>query len=178
MKRVGLPAAVLALSTLAALWFAGQFHALLYTVLYVVAVLPGVPLGIALFGRRHPAAWIGGALLGYGLTQLTIWLVIESQLASSGMFVLAWLILLGTALLVRRAAGSEPAIRMPEWTAPDSAALLLVLVLVPVLMGPPVRQPGPRGRRRQSLLSRLLHRRFPVAQRARVRGRQVLAPAA
>ena len=35
-----------------------------------LAVLPGVPLGIALFGRRHPAAWIGGALFGYGLTQL------------------------------------------------------------------------------------------------------------
>ena len=84
MKRVFLPAAVLTLSTLAALWFAGQSRALLYTLLYVLAVLPGVPLGIALFGRRHAAAWIGGALLGYGLTQLAIWLVIESHLASPG----------------------------------------------------------------------------------------------
>ena len=137
MKRVFLPAAVLTLSTLVALWFAGQSRALVYTILYVLAVLPGVPLGIALFGRRHPAAWIGGALVGYGLTQLAIWLVIESGQASPGMFVLAWLGLLAATLLIKRAADGEPAIRMPEWTAPDSRALLLVLVLVPLLMGPP-----------------------------------------
>jgi hypothetical protein len=136
-KRVVLSAAVLCLSTLLALWFAGQSRALLYTVLYGLAVLPGVPLGISLFGRRHPAAWIGGALLGYGLTQLAIWLVIESRLAAAGAFVLAWLVLLGATLLIKRAAGDAPAISLPAWTAPDTTALLLVLVLVPVLMGPP-----------------------------------------
>jgi hypothetical protein len=137
MKRVVLPAAVLALSTLVALWLAGQSRAVFYTVIYLVAVLPGVPLGIALFGRRHPAAWIGGGLFGYGLAQLTIWLVIDSRLASPGMFVLAWLGLFAATILIRRAAGREPAIHMPEWTPRDSAALLLVLVLVQALMGPP-----------------------------------------
>ena len=136
-KRVVLSAAVLGLSTFLALWFAGQSRALLYTVLYGLAVLPGVPLGISLFGRRHPAAWIGGALLGYGLTQLAIWLVIESRLAAAGAFVLAWLVLLGATLLIKRAAGDAPAISLPAWTAPDTTGLLLVLVLVPVLMGPP-----------------------------------------
>ena len=79
------------------------------------------------------------ALLGYGLTQLAIWLVIESRLASLGAFVLA----LAGPLRGRRsssvaAAGSEPAIRLPEWSAArQRARLLLVLSLVPVLMGPP-----------------------------------------
>jgi hypothetical protein len=137
MTRVLLSAVALALSTIAALWFAGQGRALSYSVLYVVAVLPGVPLGIALFGRRHPAAWIGGALLGYGLTQLAIWLVIESQMTSAWTFMLAWMVLLGLTLLVKRATGAEPAIRMPAWTAPETTALLLVMLLVPALMGPP-----------------------------------------
>jgi hypothetical protein len=145
MKRLIVSASALVLSMIAALWLAGQSRALLYTLIYLAAVLPGVPLGIALFGRRHAAAWIGGALLGYGLTQLVIWLVIESHLAfpgaspgaSPGAFVLAWMLLLGLTLLAKRAAGPEPAIRMPAWTAPDTTALLLVLLLVPALMGPP-----------------------------------------
>ena len=137
MSRTIVSAAVLGLSTFAALWFAGQGRALLYAGIYVLAVLPGVPLGVALFGRRHPAAWIGGALLGYGLTQLTIWLVIESHLTSPWILVLGWVVLLGLTLLVWRAAGPEPAIRMPAWTAPDTRALLLVMLLVPILMGPP-----------------------------------------
>jgi hypothetical protein len=137
MRRVIVSGSALALSMIAALWFAGQSRALLYTLIYLAAVLPGVPLGIALFGRRHAAAWIGGALLGYGLTQLAIWLVIESRLASPWAFVAAWAVLLGLALLALRAAGPEPAIRMPAWTVPDTTALLLVLLLVPALMGPP-----------------------------------------
>ena len=137
MRRVFLAAGLLALSTFGALWLAGQSRAVFYTVLYLLAVLPGVPLGMALFGRRHPAAWIGGGLFGYGLAQLAIWLVIEARLASPGLFVLAWLALFGATLLIRREAGSEPAIRLPEWSPRDSAGLLLVLVLVPVLMGPP-----------------------------------------
>jgi hypothetical protein len=142
MTRVVLPAAALTFATLAALWFAGQSRALLYTVLYVLAVLPGLPLGIALFGRRHPAAWVAGALLGYGLAQLAIWLVIDLHVMSAWTIGLAWVALLSVTLLVKRAAGTEPAIRMPEWTPSDSAALLLVLVLVPLLMGPPYARLG------------------------------------
>jgi hypothetical protein len=137
MSRVLFAASVLALSLAGVLWAAGGARALLYAVLYALAVLPGVPLGIALFGRRHPAAWIAGALLGYGLTQLAIWLVIELHVTSAWTIGLAWVLLLGVSLLAKRAAGPEPAIRMPAWTSPDTTALLLVLVLVPLLMGPP-----------------------------------------
>ena len=135
--RVRLSALMLGLSILAVLWAAGQVRAILYAVLFVLAVLPGVPLGIALFGRRHPAAWIGGALFGYGLAQLAIWLVIELRVTSAWTFGLAWFVLFGVTILAQRAAGLEPAIRMPAWTTPDTTALLLVLVLVPVLIGPP-----------------------------------------
>jgi hypothetical protein len=135
MKRVIVSATALVLSMIAALWLAGQSRALLYTLIYLAAVLPGVPLGIALFGWRHAAGWVGGALLGYGLTQLVIWLMIEWHLTSPGAFVLAWMLLLGLTLLVKRAAGPEPAIRMPAWTAPDTAALGVVGWLVAISAG-------------------------------------------
>ena len=47
--------------------------ALLFPLVYAALVLPGVPLGFALFGRRHPAGWIAGAILGYALAVLGIW---------------------------------------------------------------------------------------------------------
>ena len=50
------------------LWISTGAAGVLYLPLYALATLPGLPLGFALFGRRHAAGWIGGALLGYGLT--------------------------------------------------------------------------------------------------------------
>jgi hypothetical protein len=137
MKAVVVLATALAVSAIAALWLAGHGGALVYAVLYLVAILPGLPLGIALFGRRHPAAWIGGALLGYGLAQMAIWVMIASHKASLPWFVIAWLALLAGTMAVWRAQGAAPAIRIPDWTAADMRALLLVLLLVPALMGPP-----------------------------------------
>ena len=44
-----------------ATWMVGRGPAaLLYLLLYALVVLPGLPLGFALFGRRHPAGWIAG----------------------------------------------------------------------------------------------------------------------
>ena len=122
-----------------ALWARWQAaRAVVYAVLYALAVVPGLPLGIALFGRRHPAAWIGGALLGYGLTQLAR-LAGHRVAAGIGMGVRRRL-----AGALRRDARCcsgrgprRPSIRLPAWTAPTRRALLLVLLLVPVLMGPP-----------------------------------------
>jgi hypothetical protein len=130
-------ATALGLSTALALWFAGGWPAIAYVAVYALAVLPGLPLGIALFGRHHPAAWIGGALVGYGLTQMAIWAVIVLNAAGFIAFVCAWLVLLGLALVAARAIASPPVIRMPEWRAADWRALVLVLLLVPALMGPP-----------------------------------------
>ena len=46
--------------------------ALAYIPLFVLATLPGWPLGRVLFGR-HPAGWVAGALLGYGITCIAFW---------------------------------------------------------------------------------------------------------
>jgi hypothetical protein len=40
----------------------------LYAAIYLLALVPGMPLGFALFGRRHAAGWLAGALFGYVLT--------------------------------------------------------------------------------------------------------------
>jgi hypothetical protein len=45
----------------------------LYVLLYAVAVSAGLPIGFALFGRRHPARWIAGSLIGYSLTAFALW---------------------------------------------------------------------------------------------------------
>ena len=104
-----------------------------------IAVLPGVPLGIALFGRRHPAAWIGGALLGYGLTQLAIWAG-DRRGAGVGWGVRPRLAGSAAALTLLIGAPRRHGQRFSHARVdgvPTARALLLVLVLVPVLMGPP-----------------------------------------
>lgn len=136
-------AAALAASILALAWiFADGPAGWLYLLVYALAVAPGLPLGFALFGRRHAAGWIAGALLGYGLTQLVIWAVIVSGDASAMVFVIAWLLLCGLTWAVARLLGTPPLVPMDEWTRADTRAFLLVLLLVPVLMGSPYRNLG------------------------------------
>jgi hypothetical protein len=131
-------AALLALATVVGLWVAGGIGALLYVVLFVVAVAPGIPVGLALFGRRHPAAWIAGALIGYGLTQLTLWAIIAAGVPGPLPFTAAWVLVLACVIALTQAAGSDAragCIEAPAWTSSDLRALFLVLLLVPALMG-------------------------------------------
>ena len=65
--------------------------ALAYMPLYVLATVPGWPLGRALFGK-HPAAWVAGALLGYAVTCLAFWVVLALHIPSAVTFVLAWVL--------------------------------------------------------------------------------------
>jgi hypothetical protein len=135
-------AATLIASIVIVLWLAGSFGAVAYLLIWVLAVLPGLPLGFVLFGRRHPAAWIGGALLGYGLTQLAIWGVIVAGVASLAAVVIAWLLLLAGAFALHRGFRSPPLLALPAVTPADLRALLIVLLLVPAVMGPPYRNLG------------------------------------
>jgi hypothetical protein len=137
MRGVAAAGFALSFMCVAALWAAGGGTAVAYAIFCAVVVIPGIPLGIALFGRRHPAAWISGALIGYGLAQILVWLVIESRFQSVWVFAVLWLVLFGVSWALLRRTGPHPVVRLPDWTAPDSRALLLVLMLVPVLMGPP-----------------------------------------
>jgi hypothetical protein len=118
-----------------ALWLAGGITALTYAIVFFAACAPGVPVGVALFGSRHPAAWIGGGLLGYGLTQLALWGVIAASFASVPAFLGAWVALFVTMQAISRLAGNRPLIEAEPWSAADLRALLLVALLVPVLMG-------------------------------------------
>ena len=125
-----------------ALWMSAGAAGLLYLPLYALATLPGLPLGFVLFGRHHAAGWIGGALLGYGLTQLALWVAIVSGLGSGGAAVVSWVALCALTLALARAIGPGPAIEAPVWSRADTHALLLVLLLVPAVMAPPYRNLG------------------------------------
>jgi hypothetical protein len=133
---------LLGVAVTVALWISAGPAALLYAFIFTAATVPGIPIGIAVFGSRHPAAWVGGALVGYGLTQLTLWAVIASGLASPWSFVVAWGVVSGVSvgLASRRRTASQ--LSVPEWSSRDVTALLLVLLLVPALMGVTYRNLG------------------------------------
>jgi hypothetical protein len=139
---VALGGVALAGSVLAALLLSAGWPALVYAIIFSLAIVPGLPLGWRLFGRHHPAGWIGGALVGYGITQLALWTVIQLGAATAATVVLAWLLAGGATLAVSRVGGRAPWVSMPEWKPGDARALLLVLLLVPVLMAPPYRNLG------------------------------------
>src|SRR4029450_10275984 len=70
------PVSIVAICTgIVAVIIAGPW-AVASVLLYLLATLPGWPLGRVLFGR-HPAGWVFGALLGYGLTCVAFWVVLE-----------------------------------------------------------------------------------------------------
>lgn len=140
------PLAVLLAGSLALLaWlFAGGPSGWLYAAIYAAAIAPGLPLGFALFGRRHGAGWVFGALLGYGLTQLALWAVIAAGFASPGAFVAGWAVLMTAGWLAARAVPAPPAIAMPPWVKADTRALLLVLLMAAALIGITYRNIGRR----------------------------------
>ena len=112
---------------------------LLYIALYVLATLPGWPLGRALFGR-HPAAFVAGALMGYGLTCLALWCVLALRIPSPLAFVAAWASICAvTWTLVRTRA---PLIHLAPLTTADARILVLLLLLVPAVFVFPYKNLG------------------------------------
>lgn len=126
----------------AGVWASAGAGALLYVPIFAAATLPGLPIGLALFGRRHPAAWIGGALIGYGLTQLLLWAVISAGLASTAAFCGVWLVVTATSVAIFGTGVRSAALPAPPWSSADVRALFLVLLLVPVLIGVTYRNLG------------------------------------
>jgi len=123
-------------------WWVGHgAGGLSYLAYYVLVVAPGWPIGWALFGRRQPAAWIAGSLVGYALTTLVWWVPVVSGAPTRTGFVIAWLAL---AVVTRTAAARvrSPLIVLPPWGLRETAALVLVLALVPVLVGAPFANVG------------------------------------
>ena len=95
MKRfVWSIASVLAAALVLVIVLASGIGGLLYGVLYAVTLVPGLPVGFALFGRRHGAGWIAGAALGYFITTLALWLAIALSLPSIVTFIGGWVLAL------------------------------------------------------------------------------------
>ncbi len=112
-----------------------------YAVLFVLAAAVGLPLGFALFGRRHAGGWIAGGLLGYALTALAVWVPIRLGIASPLAFVTAWAVMF---VAVRLAATQLPEslVPLPPWTAKASLALVAVLLLTLTIAVPPFLRAG------------------------------------
>lgn len=135
--------ATLALLVIGLAWLFGGGGGVLTLALYIIGIAPGIPFGFALFGRTHAAGWVSGALIGYGLLALGWWIPVLVGRPAPWTFAAAWLML----VLLGRAATrtvERPLIPLPPWTVRDSAALLLVLHLVPVLIGSPFARTGER----------------------------------
>jgi hypothetical protein len=133
-------AAVLGVSLLGLAWAFGGPGGLLYVLVYGIATAPGWPLGFALFGRRHAAGWILGAVLGYAITAVALWMPIAARQPSPGAFLLVWLAITGAIWLVARR--ETPLIPLPRWSRADTTALLLILLLVPAIIGVPYLKTG------------------------------------
>src|SRR5436190_1433349 len=131
------------LSIAATVWLSAGAPALLYAVVYLAATAPGLVLGRAVFGHHHPAGWVAGALVGYGTTQLALWLAIAAGIPHAWGFLGSWLVQGSLLVFAARAIGTR-AVTLPSWTAPDTRALCLTLLLIPILMLPPYRHLGAR----------------------------------
>ncbi|MBI2834018.1 MAG: hypothetical protein HYX76_06285, partial [Acidobacteria bacterium] len=133
---------LLAIATLLVAWMAGGRSGILYVFIYMLATMPGWPVGWTLFGRG-PAGWIAGALLGYALTALALWTPIAAGVASRNAFLGAWLTIgVVSWLACRRVKG--PLVPLTDWSRRDSAALFLLMLIAPAILALPYRNIGAR----------------------------------
>jgi hypothetical protein len=131
----------LLLSTAFAVWVIAGVSGLAYALLFVAVCAPGLPLGFALFGRGHGAGWIAGMLLGYATISLAWWAVVFTGHPSTLAFAAAWAIAaLGAWAFAQRF--EAPFVVLPQWTARDTTALVLLLLMVPALVTRPFTRLG------------------------------------
>ena len=116
---------------------------LLYAAIFALALVPGLPLGFAVFGRRHLAGWACGAALGYALTSLAVWLPI--RLGAPGMytFAAAWAVVTIVSWLVGRCF-RQPLLTLTPWARNDTIAWIAVLLLTAAIAIPPFANVGAR----------------------------------
>ena len=113
-----------------------------YLVLYALLLLPGLPLGFLLFGRGHAAGWIAGALIGYGLSAIVLWIPVDLGFAGHAWAPTAWAALTAATHLIAR--GSQAVVVLPQWHRGDTAGLLCALLVVPLLVAGPFSRVGER----------------------------------
>lgn len=130
--------AALAVLVIAVAASIGGLAGLGYAAIFILATVPGWPVGRALFGRTHPARWIAGGLLGYGLTTVALWVPLAAGQAWWLPFVLSWGAMTAISTLVARRING-PLAPLDEWTGATTRALALTLSLVPLVMLLPYR---------------------------------------
>jgi hypothetical protein len=132
---------------LTSVWAVGQGPgALLFPVVYAALVLPGVPLGFALFGRQHPAGWIAGAILGYALAVLGIWAAAAIGMPGRGAFAGTIALITLTTFAASWRYRRSPLVTLPPWTAETSSGFAVVVALTLALAAPPLANVGARDR--------------------------------
>jgi hypothetical protein len=114
----------------------------LYALLYLLALVPGLPVGWVLFGRGHAAGWIAGSLFGYAFTAFALWLTVAAGVPRARWMVVAWTVVTTAAWVPWARSRQAPLVTLSSWGRRDTTALLLVLLLVPVLLAPTVGKVG------------------------------------
>ena len=115
--------------------------ALVYLAFYLLVTLPGWPLGRALFGRTHPAGWVSGALIGYGLTCIAFWAVLALGAPSLVTFLLGWAGVAALAWVASRKCRT-PLVPLPAVGHADARVLVLLLLIVPAVFVFPYKNLG------------------------------------
>jgi hypothetical protein len=135
--KVRTAAALAALSTLVALWATGGLMAVVCLLLIAATSVPGLPIGFALFGRRHAAGWVAGSLIGYAMSGLSFWAASYVAASWGLQYVAAWAVTSIVVWMVWGRRGRGPVVALPAWTPRATLALLLTLLLVPAVVGRP-----------------------------------------
>ena len=120
-------------------WVAGV-PGLAYAPFWMLASVPGVPVGLALAGRQ-PFGWVAGLALGYTTSCLTVWALVATGLISATTLIAAWAVQTVFLWWVSRRI-TRPVFDLPAWTPRDRAALAATLLLVPALMAAPYHNLG------------------------------------
>jgi len=124
-------------------WQFGQgLGGVLYALLYLVALVPGLPVGFALFGRRQAAGWVAGGLVGYVMTGFGLWLAIAGGMPRAPAMVAAWAAMSAATWLPYALWRPAALVKLPVWRRSDTLALLLVLLIVPGLLAPTLSKVG------------------------------------
>ena len=110
-----------------------------YLLFWAAAAVPGVPLGLRLFGRR-PLGWISGLAIGYTTSCIAVWGVLTARATSGPIFAGVWA---AECIVLWVAARFWPwPADEPSWTRRDTAMFAAVVLVAPLLMAAPYRSLG------------------------------------
>jgi hypothetical protein len=115
--------------------------AVLYCLFYAAAAAAGLPIGWRLFGRGNPAGWVAGALIGYALTSIALWVPIAAGVPSGPAFAASWAVVCAAAWFGVRER-TVPLFAVPAWERGDTVAYVLVMLLTGAIAVPPFAKLG------------------------------------